>query len=320
MNPLEDLNLHPDKSGRRSHKRAILWFVGIALYLGALWFIGWGRIRDAMENVDPWTIALMCLVTLAGLWLRVYKWRIALGPGASAVGLFFLSKAAGEWSPARVGEFSPLLIRKHRTARIAAWILVDRVLEIVTTLGLGVLGLAFVGLPNRGALLVVGMLLTAGFAAALALLANAPYWERMASRFAPSGRNHRYAALIPNIANEIRSFGRTALYTGALTIVAGCTDVWGGMLLYGALGYPISFDVSAASKGVHAIVSAVPFTPNATGVPYFATAALIHEAGHVPTPALAAGVAIGVLFTNLIFWGSLGIGAADFRKRNAKDS
>ncbi|MBX7256226.1 MAG: flippase-like domain-containing protein [Candidatus Hydrogenedentes bacterium] len=300
---------------KRSHYRKLLWIAGISLYLGAVWTIGWERIRAAMKDVDGVTICVMVLVTLAALWIRALKWRIALGPGNNSVGIFFLSKAAGEWSPARMGEFSPLLIRKHRTARIAAWILVDRVLEMASTVGIGLFGLAFVSLPNRSALIVTGVLLCLGFAGALMVLANASYWERLASRITSKGRLQNLVSLAPKVAREVRSFGSTAVYTGVLTLIAGILDVWAGRLLYVAFGYPIPMHVSAASKGIHAIVSAVPVTPNATGVPYFAAATLIHETGHVPTPVLAAGVALGILLTNLLFWGSVGVGAADFRKR-----
>lgn len=307
------------KRPKRPYRSKLLWAAGAALYFGAVWAIGWERVREALTDVDVWTVLGMCLVTFAALWLRVLKWRIALGPGARSMPLFFLSKAAGEWSPARMGEFSPLLIRRHRTARMAAWILVDRVLEMTCTVAIGVLGLAFVSLPNRGALIAAGTVMGAGFVAALFLLANASYWERQVARFSPEGRLHRIAAMFPTFAREIRTFGRTSVYTGALTLLSGALDVWAGMLLYEAFGYPISVQVSAASKGIHAIVSAIPVTPNATGVPYFATATLIHELSHVPTPVLAAGVAMGVLFTNLVFWGSLGVGAAGFRAHDPLD-
>ncbi len=264
----------------------------------------------------PWLI-LMTLVTIAGLWIRVVKWRLVLGRGASAIGVFFLSKAAGEWSPGRIGELSPLLIKKHRNARMAAWIVVDRILEMVVTIGLGVIGLATVQAPNRGVMIVLALVIGIMLILALYLLTRERIFIAIAARF-PSGLLHRVASAAARVGSATAEMRSRLVLPLAITIGAGCLDVWAGMLLYQAFGWPVSFALMATAKGVHAVTSAIPITPNATGVPYLTTAVLIHEVGGVPSSVLAAGIALSVVVTNLIFWLSLAAGAADLRKETAQ--
>ncbi|GMV90736.1 MAG: hypothetical protein AMXMBFR82_05140 [Candidatus Hydrogenedentota bacterium] len=286
------------------------------MYIGCISLIGWERLRDAMTGVSiPWLV-LMTLVTFAGLWIRVVKWRLVLGKGSNAIGVFFLSKAAGEWSPGRIGELSPLLIKRHRNARMAAWIVVDRILEMAVTVGIGVLGLAAVQAPNRGVMIVLAILIGIALLLALYLLTRERLFLAIAGRF-PSGPLHRVTVAAARVSSATAAMRKELVLPLAITIGAGCLDVWAGMLLYQAFGWPVPFALMATAKGVHAVTSAIPITPNATGVPYLTTAVLIHEVGGVPSGVLAAGIALSVVVTNLIFWLSLAAGAADLRKKTA---
>jgi len=255
----------------------------------------------------------MTMVTVAALWIRAVKWRLVLGKGSNAVGVFFLSKAAGEWSPGRLGELSPLLIRKHRHARMAAWIVVDRILEMAVTVGLGVAGLALLRTPNRTLMLVLAFGIGAGLILSLYLLTRRSVFLAIAERFA-EGKARRIAWAFAQVSSAIVDLRSKLAAPAVITLVAGGLDVWAGMLLYQSFGWPVSFALIATAKGVHAITSAVPLTPNATGVPYLTTAYLIHEVGGVPSDVLAAAIALSVVVTNLIFWLSLSLGAADLRR------
>ncbi len=298
----------------------VFWAVGIAVYFVCVSFIGWGRLRDAVAGVNiPWFLTTT-LVTAAGLWVRVIKWRLVLGKGNNAIGVFFLSKAAGEWSPGRIGELSPLLIRKHRHARMGAWIVVDRILEMAVTVGLGLLGLITLRLPNRGLLAILAIAIGMALALGLYLLTRRAFFLAVADRFRPASLGHRAALALAEMATAIVALRRVLPATAAITMIAGCMDVWAGMLLYQCFGWPVGFSLMAAAKGVHAITSAIPITPNATGVPYLTTAVLIHEVGGVPSDVLAAAIALSVVVTNLIFWLSLALGAADFRRETPSTS
>lgn len=244
----------------------------------------------------------MTLITVAALWLRVFKWRLALGRGCKSVGLFWLSKAAGEFSPGRVGELSPLLLRRYRNARVGAWIVIDRLLETIVTLALGVLGVLLISTSSRTAVLLLSAALIASLLLALHALTRHTFFAYLARHFSSTSRWHRVFELLAAVSSEARGFRARWMSATVLTGVAGCMDVWAGMLLYDAFSWSVSFQLMAAAKGVHAITSAIPVTPNATGVPYVTTAVLIHEAGGVPAHVLASAIALAVAITNTVFW------------------
>ena len=107
-----------------------LWVVGVLVLIVVTWRAGWRDILGAMQGADPRLLGAVVVVEGVSVWVRAAKWRVVLGAHRHSVRVFFLSKAAGNWSPGRVGELSPLLIKEHRTARMGAWIVVDRLLEI----------------------------------------------------------------------------------------------------------------------------------------------------------------------------------------------
>ncbi|MCC6489015.1 MAG: flippase-like domain-containing protein [Candidatus Hydrogenedentes bacterium] len=308
--------MEPQGGARAKHRRItglLLWAIGIGLYAACVSYIGWGRLRSAVAGVDLPIFLFMTAVTVAGLWVRVLKWRVALGRESGSTGAFFLSKAAGEWSPGRIGELSPLALRRHRNARMAAWIVLDRILEMGVTLGLGIVGLLALKVPQRSFILLIAILLSAALLGLLVLLTRQQLFVGIASRFTEGSLARRILGLLASISAETNTFICVSPQAVLLTVAAGCLDVWAGVLLYQAFHSEVTFTLMAAAKGVHAVASAIPFTPNATGVPYFATAVLIHEVGGVPSDVLAAAIALSVVATTLVFWLSFGLGILDVR-------
>jgi uncharacterized membrane protein YbhN (UPF0104 family) len=72
-----------------------LWLIGIALYIGAITYIGWGDVAATVQSIEPGWIALGALIELGAIWLRALKWRIALGGGHDPVTQFFLRRPRG---------------------------------------------------------------------------------------------------------------------------------------------------------------------------------------------------------------------------------
>ena len=133
-----------DRGGFRFPSRmAGLWLIGIALYVGAITWIGWGDVARSVQTIDLRWIVFGSLVELCALWIRAAKWRIVMGPQQAAVTQFFLSKAAGSFTPGRVGELSPLLLKRFRHPRTGAWIVLDRMMEASATILFGFVGAIF---------------------------------------------------------------------------------------------------------------------------------------------------------------------------------
>jgi len=302
-----DAELRP----KPSPKQKYLWAIGVTFYIAVIWFVGWDRLAEAVRGAALGPLAAMIVLMVAGQVLRAIKWRIALGHGQHAFRAFAVSKVGGEWSPGRVGEFAPLMIARHRSTRVAAWIVADRVFEMAATLGIGLAGLLLIRTANRGYMLaaVIGVLMLVVLG--LVVLTRRAWLDAIARRMPPDSRRRRYAFLFVSVSEELLGFARLAPILFAMTIAAGAIDLAVGYALYQAFGFAVPIAVLAAAKGLHAVTSAIPITPNATGIPYFAAAALLHEAGGVSSGALAAAVGISVIASQLVLWSSFALAAFD---------
>lgn len=298
----------------RVRRTRYLWPIGLALYLAVLWYVGWGRIGEALSSIQ-WPLLLAMMATEASAqWTRVLKWRLALGPGHNAAGLFFLSKAAGYWSPGRLGEFSPLLLTRHRSPRLGAWIFVDRLIEMTATLVLGLAGLLALRFYRWEVVLALAAAVLGAVAAAAYVGTRHGWMERQALRFAEGTRMRRAVTFAANAGREARRFSRSLPLAAPLTLAATALDIVSGMLLLLSFGYSVSFFVLATVQLTHAVTSAVPVTPNATGVPYLAAMTVLHELGGVPAEVLATAVALQIAAVNLVFWSFFGLGMLFLRR------
>ncbi len=309
----------PVSEARRasSHVRKYLWIVGILLYLAVVWFLGWDRFADAVRGASLFSLVEMMAFLVSAQILRALKWRYVLGPGQRAFRAFAVSKAGGEWSPGRIGEFAPLMIAHHRTTRVAAWIVADRVFEMAATLGIGLAGLLLIRVDHRGFMLAAVGGVTALVALGLFVLTRKRWLDAVARRLPVDTRLRRIAFLIVEVSGELIAFGRYAPILMTVTIAAGVIDVAAGYYLFSAFGATLPFALLAAAKGLHAVTSAIPITPNATGLPYLAAAALLHEVGGVSSGALAAAVGVSVIAGQLVLWSSFALAALDGSVENS---
>jgi len=300
-----------DPRPKPSHRRKYLWAIGVTFYIAVIWFVGWDRLVDAVRGAALWPLAGMFALMAAGQVLRALKWRYALGRGQHAFRAFAVSKAGGEWSPGRIGEFAPLMIAQHRSSRVAAWIVADRVFEMAATLGIGFAGLLLIRAANRGYMLsaVAGVIALVAFG--LFILTRRRWLDAIARRMPADSRARLYTLLLVRVSEELIGFARYAPVLFGVTIATGLIDLAVGYSLYVAFGFAVPIAVLAAAKGLHAVTSAIPITPNATGIPYFAAAALLHEVGGVEPGALAASVGISVIASQLVLWSSFGLAAFD---------
>jgi hypothetical protein len=260
----------------------------------------------------------MAGLLVAGFWMRALKWRYALGAGEHAVGLFFLSKLGGNWSPARVGEFAPLLVRP--SARNAAWIVFDRVVEVWWTLLLGILGVAWLlpeWMTGWGALFVGYLLATV---VGLVLLARLRIPAGNPDTGGVRGLWGKALRLAGALHNEVRELRLRLLGVSVLTLAAKLTDIYAVVALCAAFGYGVGFLLVCAARCAHGLLSAVPITPDATGVPYVAQGWLLHTYGGMPLAQITAALALEVLAINLILYGCFLVGARNLPARTTVKS
>lgn len=279
----------------------ILFPLGIAVYLGVAWYFGWDKVRDALLGADLRLVAAAGAVSLCANLARIGKWRIALGRDAHPVGLFFLSRATGVWSPGRIGEFLPLLWKRHRNARVGAWILLDRVLEIVAALALGVVGLGFTSLVATPIYIAIAVATAAGCVAGFLLLARHDWMAALARR-CPEGTRLRYVAdALTQTSIEIRALWRITPGLLAITLAAKAADLYAIVLIFAALGTRVGFMLTAASKCALSLISFIPVTPVATGVPHAVQGWMMYAEAGVPPEITIASVGIEAALMLIIF-------------------
>lgn len=279
--------------------------LSVAVYLFAVWYFGWEKVRAALMGADPVLIVEAGLVTVAAKLGRIAKWRVALGPKAHAVGLYFMSRATGVWSPGRVGEFLPLLWRRHRTARLGGWILLDRVLEIVAALALGALGLGFTHFVSTPVYVGIVMLTALVCVGLIACLVQHRWLTSFAQRFAAGTKRRLVAETIAETSAEIHAMRRMVPGLIAMTLVSKAGDLFQVVLVFRALGTSVSFMLMAAAKCALAIISYLPITPVASGVPHAVQGWMMHEEAGVLPETVVASVGIEAALMTVIF--SLGV-------------
>lgn len=283
---------------RRGAARYLLIAVAFVVYFAAVWIIGWRKVGDALASADLRIVAMAAALTGAGAVMRMWKWRRALGADSHALGVYFLSRSGGVWSPARVGEFLPLLWKRHRNFRLAGWIFFDRVLEVLVTLAFGLGGLAFAGLLSAGTYAMVVVVTIAASASGVYLLTRRDLLDAIATR-APEGSRLRIAlSAIAATSGHLRSFLGASADLTALTVLAKAFDLYAVVLIFRALGVGVGFALAAAAKCALAIVSYVPITPIATGVPHAVQGWMMLKSAGVQPDAIVASVGIeaGIMF------------------------
>lgn len=280
------------------------WFflVGL-LFLTALgWHFGFRDLGALLQGARPAPLAIMTLLIIAGFWIRAAKWRYALGPGQQGILLFFLAKTAGNWTPGRAGELAPLLLKRHRNARVAAWIGLDRVVEVAWTLGLGLAGVAYLGLVAPWAWLALGLLVATLFFFMFFGLRRGAEAGAAPSGEETEGWRARVVLIFCKIRAELVLFSRKMPAILLLTLVAKLTDVYAVVYLCEAFGYNAGFLLVCAARCAHGLVSAIPVTPDATGVPYVAAAWFLHQYAEIPYETLTAALALEAIAINAILW------------------
>ncbi|MBL7645106.1 MAG: flippase-like domain-containing protein [Candidatus Hydrogenedentes bacterium] len=287
----------------RSRSGGRWFFLFGLLFLTALgWHFGFRDLGDLLRDAKPVPLALMSLLIVAGFWLRAAKWRYALGPGQQGILLFFLAKTAGNWTPGRAGELAPLLLKRHRNARVAAWIGLDRVVEVAWTLVLGLAGVAWLGLvaPWAWFAIVAGALVVALLT--LTGLRVQSREETSVNDEVTGGWKDRILAFALKVRTELLLFSRKFPLVMALTFFAKLTDVYAVVYLCEAFGYTAGIMLVCAARCAHGLVSAIPVTPDATGVPYVAAAWFLYQYAGIPYETLTTALALEVIAINAILW------------------
>lgn len=284
-------------------KSKYLWLIGIAIYAVFLYRVGWQNIQSSLDQLQYSYLVALVIAEAIALWIRIGKWHIALRPEPDITRLCFLSKAGGNLTPGRLGEFSPLLLKHFRSAKIGAWIFLDRLLEASSTLLLGLIGLIMViGLVSGNIILYASVALLALIVAVSYVLMQERYILKLQAltQFVPL--LDKPFALLLSVSSELQTLRPKIPSLFSLSLIATMVDIVVAYCICRSLGFHVAFQVLALTQVTHAVVSIIPFTPNATGVPYLAAATILYQFGGVSEDALLVIVIIRTLLANTTFW------------------
>ena len=289
----------------KSNKLGIVFtLIGLCFFSFLIYHFGWATLWEALRSAQPIPLLGSVLLLLLGLWVRAWKWHHALGAGNQGVGLFFVAKMAGSWTPGRAGEFAPLLLKEHRTMTVTTWIVTDRVLEVWFTLAVGLLGVWWIGLTPG--LLGVG-LVAAGIAGTLAmgiLVWRRDWLDALANRWSTTPVLGKTISILGTLHEKVRNLRSKMVLIAAVTLFAKWTDLLAVTLLCRAFGYTITLALAGAARCAHALISAIPITPDVSGAPYVAQAAMLHTYGAMPYAVLTAALALEATMVYGVLYGS----------------
>lgn len=293
------------------------WLIGAALYAGVLAWLGWDKLAAAAADI-AWRWALVAAVLeIATLWLRALKWRWTLGANAGGVEAFFLSKAGGQITPARLGELAPLMWARHRTAHKGAWIVLDRFLEAGATLALGLAGAFWIfGADSPTFAIVLGVTTLVIVGVGGVLLAD--YSPIAGSLYARLAR-WRPGEIVVSGLEAARSFRGALPALSFWTVVCTALDLAVAWAVYLALGHAVGPFTLAVAQCAHALTTILPFAPNATGIPYAAAGGVLHELAGVPIAVLALAIPLRTIVTQAVFWSSFALAGASKRDDAFRD-
>jgi len=251
----------------------------------------------------------------AAMWVRATKWRLVLGKHENAFGLHFLSKIAGNYSPGRVGELSPLLLKAHRTSRVGAWIVVDRLLEMTMTIAFGAVGFFLLRFSSASVLPAVLGSLFIFIILPLVLITRRRWFETLAAKTAEGSRFRKALDGLVRLSEEVLRLRAVTPVAGLLTLAAALLELGAYLVLYRSFGAEgVTFAMVAAAKCAQGMVGALPFTPGPTGLPHLVAGVFLYEVAGLDSGVLAAAMGSREVVVNLLFWSFLAMTSPGFVK------
>ena len=280
-------------------KTALLIIIGLVLYFGYLYLVGFNTVRDELAKVNLWLVALAFVIALgsnvfhaAGWWvlLRHMKYRLSLGRAYLIYlsSIFFTNLVP---SAALSGEVAKIYfvqksLPETRFDRIFAAGLMDRLLEVVPVAIGAILGVAYLALFYSLPLWALALcaLLAGGIAVAalfiLAVARNARLLRRTVDALfsvaakllrgrSLGGAREKANALVAQFEGSMREMSASPgviAWALALIIIAWLCDVSVAYVAFLSVGYAISPGVIVTVYSMMVLVTLIPaFVPGGLG-------------------------------------------------------
>lgn len=280
-------------------KTAVLIVVGLALYFGYLYLVGFDTVRTELARVNFWLVGLALLVSLcgnvfhtAGWWLllRHLKYQISLGWAYLIYlsSIFFTNLVPSAAISGEIGKiyFIQKSVPATRVDRTFAAGIMSRLLEVVPTAVGAIIGVTYLTLYYSLPLwalalcLLIAVVIAAGALFVLAISMNVALLRRTANALLGvaaklfKGRNMdnvrtKVEALVTQYDGSIREISASKaliVKSLALIFVAWAFDVSVAYIAFAAIGYSIPAGVVVTIYSVMVLVGLIPaFVPGGLG-------------------------------------------------------
>jgi uncharacterized membrane protein YbhN (UPF0104 family) len=253
---------------RRRVQAVLGWLAGIVILYLIFRQMDVSQVTVSLRTASVGLVTLSVVLALTAHFLRVFKWYVVLRDqysGLEVAMLFFSSKAFGDLSPARLGEFAPLLSGKYRSGKVAALLLVDRVFEAYATLFFGTLG--FLLLRFRDTRIIVGgVAIFLALSVAFVLLASARLWEnvqQVSGRWSVLVHGLR---IIVAVSRGFGTFKHLSWMLWLISMIATSLGLFFFQVLFLSVGVQASWPLVATMACVAAIAALIAFTPWGLGI------------------------------------------------------
>jgi uncharacterized protein (TIRG00374 family) len=280
-------------------KTAALIIVGLVLYFGYLYLVGFDNVRTELARVNLWLVGLALLVSLcgnvfhtAGWWvmLRHLKYRISLGLAYVIYlsSIFFTNLVPSAALSGEIGKlyFIQKTVPDTRVDRTFAAGIMSRLLEVVPTATGAIIGVAYLtmyySLPLWALVLctMIAVSIAIGALFILAVSMNVTLLRStagailgIASRFLKGHDMEKVRAQVEALVTQydasIRelSAGKVLILKAlALIFVAWTFDVSVAYIAFAAVGYNIPIGVVVTIYSMMVLVTLIPaFIPGGLG-------------------------------------------------------
>ncbi len=254
---------------QRRRVRVLPWIVAVALVCTILYWLGFENTGKALSEANAPRLGAAIGIYLLCTGVRLWKWSIMLAPAFSMreVALMFCSsKALGGILPGRVGELAPLLRTEFRTPQVAAAIAVDRLLEIMGTTLVAVLGCQLFSIWSGRIVYFLLAFAVAAIAVLFQLLLRPGLWKACAAFTSQWPRISRYARLLPDISQASLDFGAKYYLLSVLSVLASAADILFCQCLLWSVGAVVSWSLLAVLNFLYCAIALLSITPGGIGI------------------------------------------------------
>lgn len=301
---------------KRRWRLVVGMLVSLVFLVLAMRGIDWAELWDAFRAANYWFLIPAFLLLIAINWARAYRWRLLMYPDTHLPLLHIfrivnIGYLFNNVLPAKAGE----LVRAWLVGReieggigqAASTILIERLLDVLTSVVILVILLPFIELPEivTQAGLLLGVVSAVGTVVLIVLSrvgeAGLDWVWRLVGRIPVVG-SPKVKALFQNLLNGFRVLTNVKLVPG---ILLGSAAVWFGYALFNYTLLAafrmttLPFAAAALVLCATAFIMVIPSSPGAMGV--FEWAAVQALAVYGVAEAQAFGYALGLhTYTNLV--------------------